>query len=354
MRSVQLRARRMRGMTLVELMVGMTLGLFLVAGIGSVFVATGDAGRTTENLSRLQETARTAFSMMSRDIREAGLNDCGRVDKVMNVLGTAATPPPAWAAWNEGIRGFDAGQDAGNPVSGTGVGQRVATEDALQLMKGSSLGVSIVQTVVGAGATTPAALWVTDTSQFQPGDIAIACDATLATIFQITNTNPAGGNLQVVHNTGSSVSPGNCTKGLGFSANPRDCSTNGVSYSFKPNSRVLRFESIAWYVGNNGRAATGGTSLFRMRIGNTAGAAAPVGDELLEGVSGLEIDYLVDGATQYVDATTVTAANDWGDVIAVRIHLSLTSTALEANASGGAERMQREFFHVVTLRNRVS
>ena len=120
MTRVAKRPARQRGMTLVELMVGMTLGLFLIAGIGSVFVATGNADRTTQNLSRLQEGARTAFSMMARDIREAGLNDCGRIDRVMNVLGGAGGPP-AWATWNGGLLGFDAGVSAGDPASGAAV-----------------------------------------------------------------------------------------------------------------------------------------------------------------------------------------------------------------------------------------
>ena len=66
------------------------------------------------------------------------------------------------------------------------------------------------------------------------------------------------------------------------------------------------------------------------------------------------MDYLVDGAAQYVNAAAVTAAGSWNDVIAVRINLTMTSAVQDQNATGGLERMQRQFVHVVTLRNRVS
>jgi len=339
---------RAAGFTLVELMVAMTLGLFLMAGIGSVFVATGQANRSNENLSRLQEAARTAFSLMARDIREAGINDCGRIERVMNVLGSGAIAPPTWATWNEGINGFDQAVAAAGLPSGSGVGERVATEDALQIMKGASRGVSVVATVVASGGT-PASMKVTDSEPFAPGDVAIVCDFTQATIFQITNTNASGADERVVHNTGGVTSPGNCTMGLGWVV-PRVCSPAGRPYNYGPNSTILKFESMYWYIGNNGRAASGGTSLFRMRLQNIGGVPTMVPEEVLEGVSGLQFQYLVDGAAGYVDAAAVA---DWKSVLAVQIGLSFSGVAQEGGANG-LERVQRSYFNVVTLRNRVS
>ena len=47
-----------RGMTLVELMVAMTIGLFLTAGIISLFTVTKQSYRAAEAMSRLQENGR--------------------------------------------------------------------------------------------------------------------------------------------------------------------------------------------------------------------------------------------------------------------------------------------------------
>lgn len=336
-------AKRMGGMSMVELMVGMTLGMFLIAGIGSVFVATGEANRSNENLSRVQEAARTAFSLLARDIREAGLNDCGRISRVVNVLNNAAATP--WANWNQGVVGAEAGVAMPGLVTGAGFGQRVGTEDAIQIMKGASRGVTVV-----SHNTASATIRLTDDSSFRDGDVLIICDFTQASIFQVTNVNAAGGDEHVVHNTGGARSPGNCSKGLGW-ADPPVCTVTGKEYPYPTNSTVLAFESMYWYIGNNGRPGTGGTSLFRMRLQNTGGSVAMVPEEVLEGVSGLQLQYLVSGAANYVDAA---AGLDWSQVLAVRIGLTMSGLAEEASARGESERVGRNYFNVVTLRNRVS
>jgi Tfp pilus assembly protein PilW len=68
---------RSLGFTLVELMVGMALGIFLVGGVVSVYVSSQQNFKTSENLGRIQENARFAFELMGRDIREEGSMPCG-------------------------------------------------------------------------------------------------------------------------------------------------------------------------------------------------------------------------------------------------------------------------------------
>lgn len=62
---------RQRGMSLVELMVAMAIGLFLLAGAITVFGKTRDLYRTNDTASRLQETARYAISTIEADLRMA-------------------------------------------------------------------------------------------------------------------------------------------------------------------------------------------------------------------------------------------------------------------------------------------
>ena len=128
--------RQMVGLSLVELLVGMTLGLIVMAGVASVFTSTGTTNRTNENLARLQESARMAFSMVSRDVRDAGLNDCGRITQIMNVLTNAVALP--WANWVGGIQGYEGGTLVPGLVSGAGADQRVIGEDAVRIMKGDT------------------------------------------------------------------------------------------------------------------------------------------------------------------------------------------------------------------------
>jgi type IV pilus assembly protein PilW len=64
--------RRQAGLTLVELMISLTLGLILVVGIGSLFVYTNRSNRQNELTSGMQDQARFALATLSRDITMAG------------------------------------------------------------------------------------------------------------------------------------------------------------------------------------------------------------------------------------------------------------------------------------------
>jgi type IV pilus assembly protein PilW len=62
---------RQRGMNLVELMVALAIGTFLLAGTISVFGKTRDLYRTNDSAARLQETARYAMGTLEADLRMA-------------------------------------------------------------------------------------------------------------------------------------------------------------------------------------------------------------------------------------------------------------------------------------------
>ena len=63
---------RQRGMTLIELMVALAIGSFLIAGAVTVYIQSRTTYRTNENLARMQENARFAIETMAPDIRMAG------------------------------------------------------------------------------------------------------------------------------------------------------------------------------------------------------------------------------------------------------------------------------------------
>jgi len=63
--------RLQHGMTLIELMVALAIGAFLMLGAITVFMQSRTAFRVTETMSRLQENARFALDTMEPDIRMA-------------------------------------------------------------------------------------------------------------------------------------------------------------------------------------------------------------------------------------------------------------------------------------------
>lgn len=60
------------GMTLLELMISLSLGLLLVAGIGTIYVGSNQTYRVQEQNARIQESGRYALEVIGRSLRQAG------------------------------------------------------------------------------------------------------------------------------------------------------------------------------------------------------------------------------------------------------------------------------------------
>jgi type IV pilus assembly protein PilW len=61
-----------RGFTLVELMISMTIGLLIVAGLLSALVTSSSTGKTRERASAIQLNGRYAVDFLKRDLQHAG------------------------------------------------------------------------------------------------------------------------------------------------------------------------------------------------------------------------------------------------------------------------------------------
>ena len=60
-----------RGVNLIEIMVAMVIGLFLVLGATTLYVSTRKTSDVDDSIARLQETARYAMSVIESDVRMA-------------------------------------------------------------------------------------------------------------------------------------------------------------------------------------------------------------------------------------------------------------------------------------------
>jgi len=67
---------RQRGLTLVELMVALTIGLVLMLGVTQLFSNMREAYTLNESLSRVQENGRFSTDYISRSLRSAGHRGC--------------------------------------------------------------------------------------------------------------------------------------------------------------------------------------------------------------------------------------------------------------------------------------
>lgn len=328
---------RQRGFTLVELMISMVLGLVIIGGATGVILANRQSYRANEGLSQIQESARSAFELLARDVRQAGVTGCDSNGRIANVL-ESESGVQWWQDWF-GIRGFEGEQDDGAVDFGTGAppGNRVNGTDSIQLQGIQGTGLTVVQHV----ATSANFKINVASTAIATGDIVMVCDFDHAAIFKITNYNSA--NRTVLHSSKEAGDPRNCSKGLGY---PVDCdSTNGNAYTYGPNSQLSRLTAVDWYIGDNQRPAEGGRSLFRRSMSGVA-------EEIVAGVTDMQISYREAGGTDFGPATAVAV---WNNVNAVMITLTLASADahLSTEASVNSGRLQRSFTNVITLRNRV-
>lgn len=329
------------GFTLVELMIAMVLGLVIVGGVVSVFLANKQSYRTNEALSQVQDHGRTAFEFLARDIRMAGLNGCVNNGRVANVLndGPAAGGSEWYADFSNALRGYDENETDPAVTTGTGVAERVNGTDSIQLMGVDGSGFS-----VESHNPTSANFKINEaTTDFADGDIVVVCDPDHAAIMQITNYNSS--NVTVVHNSGTG-DPGNCSKGLGF---PTDCSsTNGNAYQFGPNSQIAKLSAGDWYIGNN---PEGGQSLYRVGVSNLGGVPTEVPAEMVRNVTDMQITYHQAGTNTFVDADAIGAAN-WAQVDSARVELSLQSEMNRVTTDG--QQVVRSMAMTIAIRNRVN
>ena len=336
-KTIRFALRRQSGLTLVELMVAIALGLFLSWGAIKAFL-TGKQNYTTQQaLSRIQENARTAQELMGYDIRSSGSYGCASGKNVGTYTerpisaadyATGVRSAPIKYVWVNGLTGtshtpilgesnptaernFAAATFAVNNVSGAANADTtllanlnpapLAGTDVLITHNAENLGAYVLSGSTKTQLTVP-------NRNFLQTDLLALTDANCRQLFIFQPTVPvttAGGNNVVTYTTPSPT--------LAGFPDP----VWGGKNLWDAGATLMRLSSTIYYIANN---AAGVPSLYR-RVWNGT-PAVPVGasDELLNGVENLQIDVGIDTNNDgvvdtYATPNAVTAAqwNAWND-----------------------------------------
>lgn len=348
--------RRQSGLSLIELMISLVLGLIVVGAASAVFLSNRRAYGTSETVNRIQESSRIAFELMSRDVREAGGNPCSSSATIVNQLTTASDA--WWQAFAQGIRGYNGATATPGTAFGTAAASRVNGTDAIDLHLANTGDYRVTS------HTNPSAeLDLNTNTGVAANEILMVCNMDFALIFQATGLSSTN---KVQHNGGAG-SPGNSCAAFKFDPTG-NCTVNrycmlvptgaaaAAECDLKSDTpaRLARVVSVRWYIGNNGR---GGTSLYRAALTSKDADAIPdpleVPVEIAEGVSGMSITYLSNGGTAY---QAPAAVPNWSNVVAARV--SLTFSGAEGGLSAGDIRgtdgnlLTRTVVNTIALRNR--
>lgn len=304
-------ASQQKGMTLVEIMIALILGVFLIAGVIHIFLGSKQTYRMQENFARLQENGRFAIDFISRDIRMAdslgclkgGLADISKKNKT------------SYSDFAKGVDGIEGPSNTTDTITLVGIEGGKGT-----LVKS--------QTAIAGGITVNAG------NDLEAGDIALIADCNQGDIFTV---NSVSGNV-----VSQNVSSGqNVTKIYGSDAS---------IYPFKSSSYSIQ-------AGSRGQP-----SLFRALNGDSP-------KELVEGIEDMQILYGVDinadhTPEYYVPADKVKLITKGMDKV-VSIRVKLLVATVEANlAAVDADytfngvtttdrKLRREFSSTIAVRNRL-
>ena len=320
---------RQTGLTLVEVMIAMLLGVFLMGGVLQVFASSRQTYRVHEATSRMQENGRMALEVLSRDIRMADFWGCASdPSNFVNNLDTAG------AGYVDFLSGGVGGTEgtAGAP-------------DSLILRGGVDSGLSVEPPY---GPQASANIKVPANNGLEQDDIVFVADCSAGDIFQITNADPNTSGV-VVHNTGNG-DPGNYN-----ASNPGCPGANAHClskvYGSDAAMMVTVETSYAIAMGSEGQPA-----LFRNGL------------EFLDGIENLQILYGEDIdasgiANYYVPADQVA---DMANVISIRFAVVVRS--YDDNLTGGLtqnynlfgttvaapdNRLRQVYTSTVAVRNRL-
>lgn len=304
--------RLAKGLTLIELMIAMLLGLLVVGAAIAIFLSNRQAFRATENLGRVQETARVGFEMMVRDIRDSGGNACDFTTPVGNVINGAAVN---WFTnWAQPVLGFENGTMPGGNLAGT---------DAIQVLSGGPGEATVVSHAAGSQTFT---MGPAPAHGFVTGDNVIVCNMLQTSIFRVSNATAT----TVRHQ----MAGGNCSNTLGIL--PSACA--GLPYTYTRNSIMSPLIASRWYIAANPR---GGNSLYR-----NSGTAV---EEIAEGVDNMQIVYLEDTAVNTSVYAAANAVANWGRVRGARIIMTLVS---QDRVGTDGNPLTRTVVYSVSIRNR--
>ncbi len=367
------------GLSLIELLIAMVLGLTLAAGVIQIYVGSTTVERDQEARLRMQENARFALNFLASELRMAGYLGCFASMDGLTANDTLNHPANSTMQPGYGIQGWEAVGTAPGDVADSTLNvatiastnaewtgsdfpgffiptvQAVPNSDILRLWGGAGEP-AIVSSISNAGENP--VFTTTTNAGIEENDFLIISDCEQVDFAQACEVANAGIVTTVILDA-------SCPMGNGAAA---------FISSVAP-AEVMRLEGSLFYVGKRDDDANNVPALFRATLDADGTIATP--EELVEGVESMQLLYGVNTGqdTRATVNAWVTADNvfDWNEVIAVRINLLMMSpedgtvpvpqaytfNGVVYDGAGGSngalpqdERVRRIFQTTVSLRNR--
>lgn len=343
------------GFSLIELLVGLAIGLLLIAAVLQLFVGSRATFNATEALARAQESGRFAIATISPTIRSSAIGGvCGGNARLRTHIDLSDDAADALLSPVHAVRGWD--------YRNTGIGQTIVLDNltpgasaASEWQGGGNIGdlpaviadlavpfsdVLLVRQIRPVSNITAEATNLQDmdrldvtgagADQINQCDLILVTNCNQADLFQVSSVNSG----ELFRRTTGPCAPGNVA---GIIAGPGSPEVFW-SRNYGTATQFHRFESRAFFVG---QGLSGEPALFSATFGR--GLTSPRIEELVDGIENMQIlfgysfpgDASPPGDGQSVNEwLTAQTVPNWEYVVAVRIGLLARSP--RAVASGAA------------------
>ncbi len=281
-----------RGFTIIEIMIALTIGAFLLSGIFQIFVSLKYTDRLSVSLSRVQEASRTAIDIMAKDIRMIGYKGCAdpSVKENVNII---AKNSPTTDFLETSLRGFDvtsngwavAPDDDLATIDGAGIKKARLNSDVISIMRASEES----STVNDHNNLTANIKVDTNPQDLKQDDVAILSDCESMDIFRISNAQKD-----------NSTSEHTFTHASGTNTNPQ------LSKVYSSDSaRLFSFISNTYFVGDTGRTNLQGDKIYALYRLDSKGDV----NEIVEGVENVQLMYGQEFANGFHRSVNASDAN---------------------------------------------
>ena len=321
--------RAQRGITLIETMVSIALGLLVVGAVLYVYMGSRGAYRISKSTSRTQEAGRFGLDAIMHDVRQVGFIGCGSRLSMATyqpmAISQTATPAMTLGSVTQAIGGYSASSyqpgstNAWPQPAGIAPGWLSGGGDVLVLRVATA---SPVMMVADSNTAKPAIFVADNCAGVATGDYVLASSCTAAALMRVSNAPPApaaactGTGLPVAGGVEIDFAP---TDSQGNSVNTN--SGTPPSFAYSSMASMQRFDEYTYYVGQ--MPFRQWPALYRYSL------RAKAAEEIIDHVQSMSVYYGIDpgggGPVQYQNAAQVQAANggagNWANVTSVRVQL---------------------------------
>ena len=321
------------GITLIELMIALVIGLLATGAMLKVYVDSSRLYRFNEGLARIQENGRFGLEFIRRDARMAGFWGCYHGADLTNRISPGSTGYISYEL-NDITGTNNDGLNSSDSIAFSGAGNSVAT---------------VSSNMTSADSAIP----ISSTGNFELGEALLISDCETADIFQLTSIGGSSPSLTLEHGTEGNTSA-------------------ELSKAYAAGSRLYRVQQTTFCIAEGADPAQ--PSLRQLVNPTSDQTCQDHGDELVEGIENMQVwfgeDTDADSEGAGGDATANryvppdTSDLDMNRVVSVRIFLlarslndNLTTELspyyfVDQKIIPTDKRLRKVFTTTITLRNK--